>query len=87
VKYIVKIQYWTSYLESLGSKVFQILGFLIIMQKNFNTDKINNKMYVLRYALSTIHNLFFMRKKFLKSGMVLSSTFKKLVKPITCAIH
>jgi hypothetical protein len=49
------IQYWTPYLESLGNKAFQILGFSgfrIFMQKDFNTDKINNKNYMLRNALS-----------------------------------
>jgi hypothetical protein len=53
------IQYWTPYPESLGTKTFQILGFSgfwIFMQRNFKTDKINNKNYLLRYALSTIHN-------------------------------
>jgi hypothetical protein len=52
--------------ESLGTNAFQILGFSgfwIFMHRNFNTDKINNKNYMLRYALSTIHNLFFMRSR------------------------
>jgi hypothetical protein len=44
------------YLESLGTVAFQILGFSgfwIFMQRNFNTGKINNKIYMLGYALST----------------------------------
>jgi hypothetical protein len=49
-------------LKSNGApKAFWILGFSgfwIFMQKNFNTDKINNKNYMLRYILSTIHNFF-----------------------------
>jgi hypothetical protein len=50
------IQYQTPYPESLETKTFWILGFSgfwIFMQKNFNTGKINNKNYMLRYALST----------------------------------
>jgi hypothetical protein len=38
------------------TEAFQILefsGFWSYMQKNFNTDNINNKNYMLRYALST----------------------------------
>jgi hypothetical protein len=36
------------YPESLGTVAFQISGFQILMQRNFNTDKINNKNYMLR---------------------------------------
>jgi hypothetical protein len=74
------IQYQTPYLESLGPKVFKILGFSefwIFMQRNFNTDKINDIYYMLRYALCTIHNFFWWEiKKPLKSEAVSSSLFR-----------
>jgi hypothetical protein len=60
------IQYQTPYPESLELKAFQILGFSefwFFIQRNFNTDKINNKNYMLRYTLSTIHNLFFIKSR------------------------
>jgi hypothetical protein len=50
------VQYWTLYPKSLGTNAFWILGFSgywIFMQRNFNTDKINNNNYMLRYSLST----------------------------------
>jgi hypothetical protein len=51
------------------------------MQRNFNADKMNNKNFLLRFSLSAIHNLFFMiNRKPLKSGVVSSSSSKKLVK-------
>lgn len=46
------------YQESLQPNAFQTLGFWMIMQRNFNTVKINNKNYMLKYALSTVHNFF-----------------------------
>jgi hypothetical protein len=57
----MKKKYGTPYPESLGPKTFCILGFSeiwIFMQRNFNTVKINNKKYVLKYTLSIIHNFF-----------------------------
>jgi hypothetical protein len=59
-------QYHTPYPESLGHKALWILGFSgfwIFMQRNFNTGKMSNNKYVLRHALSTIHNLFFMTSR------------------------
>jgi hypothetical protein len=49
------------------------------MQRNFNTNKINNKNYVLKYALSAIHD-FFMIDKHLKPWVVSSSLSKKHIK-------
>jgi hypothetical protein len=47
------------------------------MQRNFNTDKINDENYILRHASFTIHNLFFIKvEKPLKSGVVSSSSSK-----------
>jgi hypothetical protein len=59
------IQYWTAYLESLGPKAFRILGdsgFFIFAQGKSNTEKINNKNFVLRYALSKNSQFVFCEK-------------------------
>jgi hypothetical protein len=59
--YSFLVQFQILYLKSLAPKTFWILefsGFWIFMQTNFNTDKINNKSYILTCALSTVLNLF-----------------------------
>jgi hypothetical protein len=47
------VQYRTPYLEGLVTRILGFSGFWIFMQRNFNTDKIKNKNYMLRYDLST----------------------------------